>query len=123
VVNYVEGTRYTRDKQARSSAGYQHLLQPKTGGIAYTLAAMGEQFDGIVDVTLAYPNNRDNPFKDLLMGRMRRIVVHARTLPVDEQVLGDYFNDKRFKREFQLWLSERWAEKDASLAAIYQRYS
>ena len=67
VVNYVEGTRYTKEKYKKSKAGYQHLLQPKSGGIAYTLAAMGDQFENIIDVTLAYPDNTDSPFKQMLM--------------------------------------------------------
>ncbi|WP_114767253.1 acyltransferase [Vibrio rhodolitus] len=120
VVNYVEGTRFTEQKHAKSKAGYQHLLQPKSGGIAYTLAAMGEQFDQIIDVTLAYPENTKQPFKDMLMGRMKRIVVEVELLPIDEQVSGDYFNDKKYKRQFQLWLGDVWQRKDAKLASIYQ---
>ncbi|WED23336.1 acyltransferase [Vibrio sp. JC009] len=123
VVNYVEGTRYTHDKKARSKSGYKNLLQPKSGGIAYTLAAMGEQFESIIDVTLAYPKNRENPFKALLMGKMEKIVVHVNTHPVDEKVLGDYFNDKPFKREFQLWLGDIWKEKDIRLEEIYDQHS
>lgn len=121
VVNYVEGTRFTEDKQRKSKAGYQYLLQPKTGGIAYTLAAMGEQFDNIIDVTLAYPDNTNKPFKDMLMGRMTKIVVRTRVLPVDEQVQGDYFNDKPYKRQFQQWLGGIWQEKDSQLKQIYRR--
>ncbi|GAM54938.1 1-acyl-sn-glycerol-3-phosphate acyltransferase [Vibrio ishigakensis] len=34
VVNYVEGTRYRANKS--KSGSYKHLLQPKSGGIAYT---------------------------------------------------------------------------------------
>jgi 1-acyl-sn-glycerol-3-phosphate acyltransferase len=120
VVNYVEGTRFTEEKRAKSRAAYHHLLAPKSGGIAYALAAMGEQFESIVDVTLAYPCNRKTPFKDLLMGKMAKIVVQIRTLPLNEQVVGDYFNDKRFKRDFQLWLADVWNEKDAQLEALYQ---
>ncbi len=120
VVNYVEGTRYSKDKHKRTPAEYLYLMPPKSGGIAYTLAAMGEQFDKIIDVTLAYPDNRENPFKDMLMGKMGRIVVRINTYPLDEQVLGDYFNDKKYKREFQLWLSRIWREKDSYLATIYQ---
>ncbi|MGL4828414.1 MAG: acyltransferase, partial [Vibrio sp.] len=89
-------------------------------GIAYTLAAMGEQFEHIIDVTLAYPDNRAKPFRDLLMGRMQRIVVHIDLLPVDAQVQGDYFTDKQFKRQFQLWLSEVWQRKDQRLEQIYK---
>ncbi|KOO08758.1 acyltransferase [Vibrio hepatarius] len=120
VVNYVEGTRFTREKQRSSKAGYQYLLQPKTGGIAYTLAAMGDQFENIIDVTLAYPENTDKPFKDMLMGRMTKIVVRTQVLPIDEHVRGDYFNDKPFKRQFQQWLSSLWQDKDLLLQKIYQ---
>ncbi|USD65317.1 acyltransferase [Vibrio sp. SCSIO 43136] len=120
VVNYVEGTRFTQEKQAKSKAGYQHLLAPKSGGIAYTLAAMGEQFDAIVDVTLAYPQNRHKPFKDILMGKMTKIEVHIDTLSMSEEVQGDYFNDKRYKRQFQHWLGDVWSRKDRLLANIYK---
>ncbi len=120
VVNYVEGTRFTPEKQKKSKAGYQYLLQPKTGGIAYTLAAMGEQFDNIVDVTLAYPENSTTPFKDMLMGRMKKIVVRIDVLPMNASVTGDYFNDKPYKRQFQLWLGEVWQQKDQRLQAIYR---
>jgi len=121
VVNYVEGTRFTPDKQRKSKAGYQYLLQPKTGGIAYTLAAMGDQFESIIDVTLAYPDNTDKPFKDVLMGRMTKIVVRTQVLPVDEQVRGDYFNDKPYKRQFQQWLGDVWHQKDRQLEKIYKQ--
>lgn len=119
VVNYVEGTRFTPEKCKKSRSPYQHLLAPKSGGIAYTLAAMGEQFENVIDVTLAYPDNQNSPFRDMLMGKMRRIVVHIRVLPVDDALLGDYFNDKPYKRQFQKWLGDVWQEKDAALNKIY----
>lgn len=120
VVNYVEGTRFTEQKQRKSKAGYEYLLQPKTGGIAYTLAAMGDQFDSIIDVTLAYPENTDKPFKDVLMGKMTKIVVRTKVLPVDDNVRGDYFNDKPYKRQFQQWLGGVWQEKDELLKQVHQ---
>jgi 1-acyl-sn-glycerol-3-phosphate acyltransferase len=119
VVNYVEGTRCTQQKLNTSKAGYRHLLQPKSGGIAYTLAAMGEQFDSILDVTLAYPENVENPFKDMLMGKMGRIVVRVKVRPINEEVQGDYFNDKPYKRRFQHWLGGVWEEKDTLLDDYY----
>ncbi|PJC85152.1 acyltransferase [Vibrio sp. HA2012] len=120
VVNYVEGTRFTAVKGKKSKAGFNYLLQPKSGGIAYTLAAMGDQFENIIDVTLAYPDNLSNPFKQMLMGKMKRIVVRIRVLPVDEQVTGDYFHDKPYKRCFQQWLGSLWEEKDKLLTDIYK---
>ncbi|SHO54307.1 acyltransferase [Vibrio quintilis] len=120
VVNYVEGTRFTTEKQKHQTE-YNYLLPPKSGGIAYTLAAMGELFENVVDVTLAYPENQETPFKDMLMGKMERIVVHIDVLPVDERVRGDYFNDKPYKRQFQKWLANIWAQKDQRLKVVYQR--
>lgn len=123
VVNYVEGTRFTPEKQRKSKAGYDYLLQPKTGGIAYTLAAMGDQFENIIDVTLAYPENTHKPFRDMLMGRMTKVVVRINVLPVDQQVRGDYFKDKPFKRQFQQWLGNVWQDKDELLKEIYHKQS
>ncbi|SKA57014.1 1-acyl-sn-glycerol-3-phosphate acyltransferase [Enterovibrio nigricans DSM 22720] len=120
VVNFVEGTRFTEGKQKHTRSPYQHLLTPKTGGIAYTLGAMGEQFDAIINVTLAYPDNRTLPFKDLLSGRMKKVVVRIHTLPVDDSVTGDYFNDKTFKRNFHQWLTLIWEDKDRELEGIYK---
>ncbi len=49
------------------------------------------------------------------MGRVKRIQVRIEELPVDEALVGDYFNDKQFKRGFQEWLNQRWQEKDEVL--------
>lgn len=121
IVNYVEGSRVTPLKQQQTNSPYQYLLKPKAGGMAYTLAAMGEQFNSIVDVTLAYPENRDKPFKDLLMGKMKKIVVQVKIIEITTEVQGDYFNDPIYKQQFQQWLNKIWQEKDEQLAEIYKR--
>lgn len=119
IVNFVEGTRFNQQKQQQSHSPYTHLLPPKTGGIACTLAAMGDQFDAVINVTLAYPENTQTPFRDLLSGRMKKIVVRIHVLPMNEKLTGDYFQDKRFKREFNQWLNDVWQEKDIELMHIY----
>jgi len=120
IVNYVEGSRVTPLKQQQTDSPYQYLLKPKAGGLAYTLAAMGEQFDCILDVTLAYPKNRETPFKDLLMGKMKKIVVQVNIIEITAEVRGDYFNDSIYKQQFQQWLSKIWQQKDQQLDAIYK---
>ena len=45
VVNYLEGTRFTAAKSTRQQSPFTHLLKPKAGGVAFVLAAMGEQLD------------------------------------------------------------------------------
>ena len=116
VINFVEGTRFTDQKREAARSRYRHLMPPKAAGLAFTLAAMGDQFDSLINVTISYPDNPDTPFKDFLMGKMKRIRVRIEELPVDEQLVGDYFNDKQFKRGFQEWLNARWKEKDEVLA-------
>lgn len=123
LVNFVEGTRVNEGKLATVRTPYQHLLKPKTGGVAFALNAMGDLLDGIVDVTLAYPDNQETPFTDLLKGRLTRVVVHVKLHPMDENVSGDYFNDKTFKRRFHKWLDSQWKEKDEVLKSIYNKDS
>jgi hypothetical protein len=52
---------------------------------------------------------------DMLCGRLQRVVVRIECLPIDESLHGDYFNDKLFKRKFQIWLNTLWQEKDGLL--------
>lgn len=121
VVNFVEGTRATPDKLKEARTPYQHLFKPKIGGVAFTLSAMGELFDGIVDVTLAYPENQDSPFIDMLQGKLTKVVVRIKLHANDEKVNGDYFGDKVFRRGFHQWINELWKEKDEYLQRILKR--
>lgn len=123
MINFVEGTRFTAEKRARRNSPYQYLLPPKAAGIAYTLSAMGEQFDKVLDVTLAYPGSEGRIGRDAITGRLRRIVVDVEALPVTAEVRGDYFNNVDFKRRFQGWLNERWAIKDRKLASLTESVS
>lgn len=116
IMNYIEGTRFTPSKN--SCATFKHLLPPKAGGIAFTLATMGEQFDKVLNITLCYPDNTGHVMNDLLAGRVKRIVVHIEQIDITEEIIGDYFNDERFKTNFQLWLNTLWQEKDNRLAKI-----
>lgn len=40
---------------------------------------------------------------NMLCGRLTRIVVKVQMQPINEILHGNYFNDKLFKRRFQLW--------------------
>ena len=118
VITFVEGTRYTPAKHAQAKSPYRHLLPPRAGGIAFVLGAMGELFQGLVDVTLAYPKGQGGMW-DLCCGRVREIVVDVRVLPVERWLVeGDYANDPAFRERFQQWLGELWRAKDARLATL-----
>ena len=117
IINFVEGTRFTKQKQRQKNSPFQHLLPPKAGGIAFTLASMGQQFDAVLNVTLLYPDNPGHVALDMLLGRLKRVVIQVEVLPVDEQIIGDYFADAAFRQRFQHWLNQRWVDKDQQIAA------
>lgn len=114
VMNFVEGTRCTPEKYAMHNSNFKHLLAPKAGGIAYTLQAMGKQLSEIVDVTIIYPKGKSSLWQ-LFSGYISRVKVHVRTIPITEDLIGDYQNDKKFRVHFQQWLNGVWHEKDAIL--------
>jgi 1-acyl-sn-glycerol-3-phosphate acyltransferase len=115
IMNFVEGTRFTREKHARQRSPYTHLLRTKAGGIAFVLAAMGDKLDHLVDVTIAYPQGVAN-FWDFACGRVKQVKVHVNTVPVSHDLVGNYLTDPHFKRRFQNWLNALWDEKDRRLA-------
>jgi len=88
-----------------------HLLRPKAGGIAFTLAAMGELFSDVLDITIAYPQS-SHPMMDMLCGRMTKIVIDVNTLAINDDLIGDYFNNQSYQIRFQNWLNERWKIKN-----------
>src|SRR5690606_19253545 len=113
---YLEGTRFTPAKQAAQGSPYQHLLKPKAGGVAFVLAALGEQLDAILDVTLVYPEGRIPGFWKLISGQLPRVIVDIRTRELDPALWqGDYQNDPLFRQFVQGWVSGLWAEKDARI--------
>lgn len=118
ILNYVEGTRLTPEKHAAQESPYAHLLRPRAGGLAYAIAAMGELFTYLLDVTIVYP---DGPVTmwELVCGRLRHVIVHVekRTIPPDF-VTGDYVNDPEFRTRVQSWLKAMWIEKDQLIGEI-----
>jgi 1-acyl-sn-glycerol-3-phosphate acyltransferase len=112
VINFVEGSRFTPEKHQQRKSDYSHLLPPKAGGIAFTLAAMGELFTNVLDVTILYPDNKGKPMLDMIGGKLGRVVVHVNVMPINDQVVGDYFENEEFRAGFQSWLNAIWLSKD-----------
>ncbi len=123
IVNFVEGSRFTKEKHCQTRSAFKHLLPPKAAGIAMALNVLGAQFDKLLNVTLSYPENSQKPFFDMLSGKLTRIVVRVELKPISDELHGDYMNDKNFKRRFQGWLSQEWSEKDRQLEDIKQQYN
>ena len=118
VMNFLEGTRFTPAKHARQNSPYQHLLKPKVGGMALALNAMGDKFQAILDVTIVYPNGAPT-FLHFLSGKVPRIVVRVRALPVPQDLVrGDYAGDPAVREAYQKWGQQLWFEKDAQIETL-----
>lgn len=114
IINFLEGTRFTPVKYAQQNSSYSHLLMPKAGGLAFTLAAMNGQLHSLLDVTLYYPEGRPS-YWDYACGKVKAIQIHVRQLPIPSEMLGDYSEDAEFREHFQAWVNQIWLEKDARL--------
>lgn len=121
IVNFAEGTRFTKDKHTLSKSPYQYLLAPKSGGLAFALSTLGATFSQVLNVTIIYPDNQEQPFKDLLSGKLKRVVIRVEALPVTADLQGDYENDPVFKQHFQQWVSDLWQRKDRLIDHYYQQ--
>jgi len=118
VMNFAEGTRFTRAKHQAQGSPYRHLLKPKAGALALALNAMGEKFHSLLDVTIVYPGGAPD-FWQFLCGDTPRIVVRVHQRPIPpEFCAGDYAEDPAFRERFQAWLSALWQEKDAQIDAL-----
>lgn len=119
VVNFLEGTRFTPQKHQAQASPYQHLLRPKSGGIAFVTAALGEQMRSLLDVTIIYPQQKPPGFWALISGRVPRVLVDIRsqTLP-SELFHGDYSEDPAFRAYFQDRVNALWAAKDQRIAEL-----
>ena len=121
VMNFMEGTRFTPAKHERQKSPYQHLLKPKAGGIALALNAMGDKFQAILDVTIVYPDGPPD-FWQFLCGKLHRVIVRVRTLPVPQELVhGDYASDPAVREAYQQWVQQLWLDKDAQIKALHQR--
>ena len=119
IMNFIEGTRFTDEKHQNQQSPFQHLLRPKAGGIAYALDAMGQHLTKLVNVTIHYPDGIPT-FADFLCGKVKAVNVDIEVLPIPEEMIGDYLNDKKFKQSFQQWLNVQWQEKDKKLSEYNQ---
>ncbi|CAK17782.1 acyltransferase [Pseudomonas entomophila] len=119
VVNYLEGTRFTEAKREQQQSPYRHLLKPKAGGVAFVLAALGEQLDALLDVTIVYPGNKAPGFWDLLNGSISRVIIDIRVRELDPALCeGDYENDPAFRQTVQAWVNQLWVEKDQRIEEL-----
>lgn len=111
LINYVEGTRFTKDKAKKRRSPYQHLLTPKAGGIALVLSAMDQQIKTILNTTIIY-SEPEQATITFLKGKMKKIIIQVEEFTIPSELRGDYQNDRKFRVHFQNWLNGIWRAKD-----------
>lgn len=122
VFNFLEGTRFTPAKHQEQQSPYRYLLKPRAGGVAFVLDAMGEQLSALINITIHYPDGRPD-FWDLLAGNIRQVVVRLESLPIPSEFIGrEYDQDAAYRLQFQQWINGLWADKDALLAQLHERF-
>jgi len=117
VMNFLEGTRFSDEKHQRQKSSYKHLLKPKAGGAAFVLAAMGQHLNSIINITIVYPSGPES-FWAYLCGKVPAVRVKIEIIPITKEIIGDYFEDEKFREKFQLWVNELWEEKDRTFESM-----
>lgn len=103
LMNFAEGTRFTRKKHEQQSSEFQHLLKPRSGGFRIMLA--NQPNAPVFDFTLAYPQDGLS-FWQCLNGEHTRY-----RISVSEFSAPDIID------QAETWLADRWSEKDKFLSA------
>ncbi|WP_423063200.1 acyltransferase [Candidiatus Paracoxiella cheracis] len=119
IMNFIEGTRFTEQKRQRRHSPYKHLLSPKAGGLAIVINEMKDYLAGILDVTIEYSEPKMTFWK-LVTGNFQKATVIYRLLPITDDLLGEYYENREFRKHFQQWLNGIWEQKDHQLDILKQ---
>ncbi|HFD2310667.1 TPA: acyltransferase, partial [Legionella pneumophila] len=120
IMNFVEGTRFTKVKKEQQQSPYNYLLKPKAGGISFIINSMGQQIKSLIDVTIVYAE-KNHSLWDFLCKRVKKIKVIIRQLPIPAQFTSaNLINDFQAQNAFKEWLNEQWAIKDNLIASLQE---
>lgn len=118
LMNFVEGTRYDTLKKSAKRSPYQHLLQPKAGGIGFALGTLGEKVHSLLDVTILYPQGGLS-FWDFLCGRLNQVKIYIQQIEIPKQFMSIAITENdALQSEFRRWLNTQWAIKDQLLTSM-----
>jgi 1-acyl-sn-glycerol-3-phosphate acyltransferase len=116
ILNFVEGTRFSREKHEEQDSPYRFLMRPRVGGVGFVLASLAEQIDALYDVTIIYPS-RDVTMLDFISNRIPWIRMIVRRVEVPDPLRSDAITEPGPAREqFRQWVEQIWREKDELIA-------
>lgn len=118
VINFLEGTRFSQAKHDSQQSPFKYLLKPKSGGMAFTLSALGTQMSCLLDVTIVYPQGKPT-FMDLCSGKVSHVVVRVKQREfLPEAFTHNYESDQQYRLHFQKWIASLWEEKNTLIDMI-----
>ena len=106
-LSFLEGTRFTIEKQERQDSPYTHLLTPRAGGVGFVLNLFRDLPFDVVDVTLVYEGGAPS-FFSFLCGDCPKVVASVRLVQPPEDGPSAVKD----------WVADLWQEKDSRLSAI-----
>ena len=126
LLNYLEGTRFTKEKHNKQNSPYTHLLKPRAGGLSLAISALGEHIDGILDMTIVYPDGVPT-YGDLWKGNIKRLGVDVRYLEIPDDLFsgikeGGYENDEDIKAQMFDWVEHVWQQKDQRITTMLAEF-
>jgi 1-acyl-sn-glycerol-3-phosphate acyltransferase len=118
IINYIEGTRFSAEKQEAQDSPYRYLLRPRVGGIGFVLASLSEQIDALYDLTIIYPT-RDVSMLDFIRNRVPWIRMILRRIDVPNEFRTDAITEPGPARDhFKQWVEQIWRDKDNQIAEV-----
>ena len=111
IFSFAEGTRFNEEKRLTQDSKFKNLLNPKSGGIGLTLTTM-PYIQLMLDFSIHYHSSKRS-FWDFLCGRMSKVTIKVREIPIPENLLQkNYEEDITFREDLKSWMENLWTEKD-----------
>ena len=113
VLSFLEGTRFTPAKRDARNSRFQHLLNPKIGGLSAVIAGLAEELDTLIDVTIHYPGEPPG-FWEFLQGKCPR----ARMRVAAHRLSGELRDPDPATQRAKVgtFVEALWRAKDARLS-------
>ncbi|MFZ2842566.1 acyltransferase [Psychrobacter sp.] len=127
LLNYLEGTRFTVMKRDKQHSPYKNLLKPRAGGLSLAINALGDDMDGILDMTIVYPDGVPT-YGDLWKGNIKRLGVDVRHIKMPDTLFmaiqnGGYENDETVKAQMFDWVEQIWQQKDQRITDMLAEFT
>ena len=109
VLNFLEGTRFTTDKQAAQNARYQNLLNPRIGGLSYVLSGLADELNELIDVSIVYPNGAPG-FWEFLQGKCDSVTIKIELHQLSPSMQSTDLGEQR--KSLGPFVESLWQAKD-----------